>query len=498
MKNVMPDLGLLIAPADREQTLAFLEKVQAKLNLSRKHTELLLQDHLAAIAYYLHHENLSLTDAIARLDPAQLGDFYFKERTDWYPLDHAAKIYPLSMSQKRMMVFRVSGYLHENVVPEIMQMALTYTMKRFPCFATTIKSGFFWHYLDSAMRRFVLKPEVKLPCSVMRVNEGASPALRVVYFENRVSVEFCHLLADGTGAYIFLRTLLREYLRLLGHDIPTAPGVLDTSSTPNPEEWQDSFTIGDRAESAHGFAGKRAIQLRGMTAYEQPSRILHYNLPVDQLRAKAKSKGVTVTALLLAYVMLACKEAATPENGRPHFGKRKIQIQLPVNMRKYYPSETLRNFAMYCSIALHPDEITTVDDMLPSITAQLGEGGSKERLDETMHLTRRLVRLLRFVPLMLKRPIAYLVYGTLSDTVFTTTFTNLGVLQLPPEMSPFVDKFDAIQGPPILNRATCAMCSFENKAVLTITKNTTLTLFEDALYRLLMEDGFTPYMEGSC
>ena len=477
--------------AEQQQELsAFLTDVRTRLSLSKKHTQLILDDHLRALQYYIG-QGLSLQEATTRLAPSRLGDFYLAERSDWYPLDHAAKIYPLSMSMKRMMVFRVSGYLMEPVVPEILQMALTYTMKRFPYFATTIKSGFFWHYLDSATRRFAVRPETKLPCAVMRINAGASPSLRVVYYQNRISVEFFHILTDGTGASIFLRTLLRQYLRLLGHDIPIAEGIFDAAVLPEPKEWHDDFTIGDKSAAAHGFADKRALQLRGIIAYELPCRVLHFHLPVGELSLRAKQMGGTITALLLGYLMLAAKQAAAP------FGKRKIQIQLPVNMRKYYPSETLRNFSLYCSIRLHPNEITTPEEMIPKIAAQIKEGGSKQRLDETMHLSRRLVRLLRFVPLIIKRPIAYLIYGILSDSVFTTTLSNIGEIKLPQEMEPFLQKFDFVLGPPIHNRACCSLCSYQGTAVLTVTKTTVHSAFEDALYHLLQADGLSPYMEGS-
>lgn len=478
-------------PAEQARVNAFLEEVRGRLGLSPKHTRLMLEDHVDALRFY-RQQGLSLKEAMARLDPAQLSDFYRAERTDWYPLDHAAKIYPMSMSLKRMMVFRMSGYLKAPVMPEILQMALSYTIKRFPYFATTLKSGFFWHYLDSAMRRYVARPETKLPCAVMRVNAGASPALRVVYYQNRVSVEFFHILTDGTGANIFLRTLLREYLRLLGHQIPATDGVFDASESPEPKEWRDDFTIADRCEKAKGFMDKRAVQLRGAIAFEQPSRVLHFNLSVARLRALAKERGVTITALLLGYMMLACKETAAPA-GR----KRKIQIQLPVNMRKFYPSNTLRNFSMYCSIRLHPAEITTLEGILPEIARQMQEGGRKESLDQTMHLSRRLVRLLRFVPLMVKRPIAYFIYGALGDTVFTSTLSNIGPVTLPKEMEPLVEKFDFVLGPPITNRATCAACSYQDRLVLTLTKNTANPGFENALYRLLVQEGLEPYVEGS-
>ena len=491
MKIDIPAMAQFFPHAEQAEVQAFLADVRARLNLNRKYTLLLLEDHMNALRHY-RLRGVPLREAIERLDPAQLGVFYLAERTDWYPLDHAAKIYPLSMGHKRMPVFRMSGYLHEPVVPEILQMALTYTIKRFPYFATTIKSGFFWHYLDSAMRRFAAKPENKLPCSVMRVNARESPAFRVIYYQNRVSVEFFHILADGAGGSIFLRTLLREYFRLLGKDIPAAHGVFDASEPPEPKEWRDDFVITGRGRGAHGFVDKRAVQLRGRLPFEQPNRILHFNLSVAAVVAKAREKGVTITALLLGYLMLTCKEASAPT-----WGKQKIQIQMPVNMRKYYPSETLRNFSMYCSIRMHPSEITTMEAILPSIIEQMKVGGSKERLDETMYLSRRLVKILRFVPLIIKRSIVYLIYGMFSDSVFTTTLTNLGPMQVPPEMAPLIEKFDAILGPPITNRASCALCSFGDRAVLTVTKNTPLTLFEDTLYRLLREDGLTPIMEGS-
>ncbi len=490
MKGPWRKVQLAFTPSEQKAVMPFLTDVRARLNVSRKHTEQLLEDHIHALMYYKEH-GLSVQEAIARLAPAKLSDFYLVERSDWYPLDHAAKIYPLSMSMKRMMVFRLSGYLKKPVVPEILQMALTYTIKRFPYFATTIKCGFFWHYMDSAMRRFAVRPETKLPCSIMRVNAVASPSLRVVYFGNRISVEFFHILTDGFGASVFLRTLLREYLGLLGNAIPATEGVFEASEPPEPHEWSDDFAIGDRSQGAHGFMDKRAVQLRGMLPYEQPNRVLHYNLSISALHRRAKEKGVTITALMLGYLMLACKEACVP------FGKRKIQIQLPVNMRKYYPSQTLRNFSLYCSVRLHPSEITTLDEMLPVIAAQIAEGGSKERLDETMHLSRRLVRFLRFVPLTIKRPIAYFIYGALSDSVFTTTLSNLGPMRIPPEMEPFIEKFDFVLGPPITNKASCAICSFGDRLVFTVTKNTAVTTLEDALYRLLKEDGFEPFMEGS-
>ena len=83
-----------------------------------------------------------------RLNPENLGNFYKRNSQLWFPLDNAAIVYPLGMKFGQMPMFRLSAYLKEKIKPDLLQMALNFTIKRFPSFATTIKTGFFWHYLE--------------------------------------------------------------------------------------------------------------------------------------------------------------------------------------------------------------------------------------------------------------------------------------------------------------------------------------------------------------
>lgn len=481
----------LFTPAEQAVLTPYLSDVRARMDLRQKYVDQLMDDHVSALWWYTGH-GVSLTDAMKRLNPSQLGDFYLRERTAWYPLDTAAKVYPLSMGLKRMMMFRLSFYLKRPVEPEILQMALNYTIRRFPYFATTIKCGFFWHYIDSSMRRYAARTEVLPPCTPMRLNAISSPTFRVVWHGNRVSVEFFHVLTDGTGGSIFVRTLLREYLRLLGYPAPLGEGIFQPGDVPDPREWADDFVLADESPSPEGFSDQSALQMRGLPSLEQPSRVLHFNLSVTALKNKAREKNVTINTLLLGVIMMALRDAA-----EPHGGKKKLQVQLPVNMRKFYPSRTLRNFSMYCSIRLHPVEITGLDAILPKIAAQVSVGTAKESLDRTMTLSRKLVHYLRVVPLIIKRPIAYLIYGRLSDGVFTSTFSNLGPITLPAGMRDQVEKFDFVLGPPIRNRAVCSLCSYEDRAVFTVVKITALPVFENAVYDYLTQLGLDPYVEGT-
>ena len=131
----------------------FLKDVDLHLNLSRKQHDILVSDFNDAIEYYLDN-GVSFEDALSRLEPSNLGGFYAHQASTWFPLDNAAIIYLLSMRFGQMPMFRLSAYMKEEVVPQLLQMALTFTIKRFPSFATVIKAGVFWHYLDSTKKRF--------------------------------------------------------------------------------------------------------------------------------------------------------------------------------------------------------------------------------------------------------------------------------------------------------------------------------------------------------
>ena len=70
--------------------------------------------------------------------------------------------------------------------------------------------------------------------------------------------------------------------------------------------------------------------------------------------------------------------------------KGEQSIQVPVNMRKFYPSRTLRNFSLYCGIRLPVERIGDVESMTGEISSQLERKGSKEAMDRMLTGTERL------------------------------------------------------------------------------------------------------------
>lgn len=465
-----------------------LSALMGRIRLSDKHTAMMRRDFTYAIGRYLE-QGLDVSEIERRLSPEKLGYFYYEDPEEWYSLDTAATIYPLSMRRGWMPIFRLSAYLKEDVSPEFLQLALTFTIRRFPYYSVTLGRGFFWDYMDSTRRHFTVKEESRKPFSIMNLSRFRAPCFRVIYYKNRISAEFFHILTDGTGGIRFLKTLLSEYFRLLGHEVPCECGIFDLSETPSPAEWANDFPLADPAP-ASAFSGKRAVQLKGTLSHQRPHQILHFEFDSDKLRAIAKEKGATFTALLLTFFFFACKAASVTS-------RKSVQIQVPCNMRKYYPSHTMRNFAMYCILCMHPSEICDFDTVLARVSEELARGTSREELTKQMVAGVNLVNSLKLVPMFFKTPLVRWFYPLFSDHILTTTLSNLGVVQLPSEIEHLVDKFDFVLGTTVSNRATCSLITYQNKAVLSIFKATDHPAFEEALLSQFKKHGITPTVTGS-
>lgn len=474
----------------QEKISSFFVEVNRHLNLPSHFKEAIVLDFENALLYYKNN-NIELNDALNMLNPQKLGGFYARPALLWYPLDDASKIYPMNIKRNQMNLFRLSVYLKNDVVPELMQMALNFTIKRFPVMATTVKTGFFWHYLDTTKRRFKLKPETNKPCMPINVSASGSQSFRLLYFKNRLSVEFFHVLTDGNGGMIFLNTLVAEYLRLLGKPIPSNDQILDINDVIKSEETKNEFSkIQLKNIKPSGFGGSSALQLSGNIAYSNPSRVLHFEMDTDLLLSKAKAANTTLTAYLLAYIFVAAKYSTEAQKGN-------LNIQVPVNLRKFYNRKTLRNFAMYCKIGYPIDQVGTIQEIIPEITKQLKEKSTMEAMEEMIQSTIRLVRGLRYIPLFIKRPVAKFAYGFLGDRVFTSAFSNLGLVKLPDEMGEHIDKYDFLLGTGNLNRVCCTCISFKNKTVFSMTKTTEDPSFEEKLAELFKENGIAYKLEGS-
>lgn len=491
MKNIKTKFATFsetLSPLENEMLHQFFSEFDAHFLVSKKNRKQFRTDFEAAIML-LYNQGVPMEEVLSRISLSNLGGFYARPSVMWFPLDDAAKIYPISMDHGSQQVFRLSVYFKEDVVPELLQMALTFTIKRFSSFATTLKKGFFWHYLDMVKRRFSIEEEHDVPCQPIKVSMSGSQSFRLMYYKNRVSAEFFHVLTDGTGAMTFFKSLISEYLRLCGVKSPLGD-IWNVNDTPAKEEFENAFKKVEKAKNSSGFVDKTAAQMNGRLTRRRPCRILHFKMDANRLHEVAVAHGATVTAYLLMQMFYACSAATDELTGD-------INIQLPINMRKFYPSKTVRNFSMYCGIRIPIEKIGNKEELLAEIKTQIAEKAEKEKMREMITAAVNLVSSIRLLPLAIKQPIAKMVYGLLGEKIYTTTFSNIGVVRLPEEMMEHVDSMDFCLGAQVTNRLACAAVTCGNVATFSISKMTADPAFEEKLYQLLTNDGIETEVEGS-
>ena len=473
-----------------EQALieAFFSEFDLHFLVSKRDKKQFRADFEAAIML-LYGQGVPMEEILSRLALSNLGGFYARPSTVWFPLDNAAKIYPISMEHGRQLVFRLSIYLKEDIIPTLLQMALSFTVKRFPSFATSLKKGVFWHYLDAVKKHFPIEEEHDVPCQPIKVSLSGSQPFRLMYYKNRISAEFFHVLTDGTGAMIFLKVLVSEYLRLLGITAKESD-IWKANDTPTGEEFENAFVKVEKAENASGFVDKPVLQMNGRMARRKPCRLLHFKMDTNELHKVAKQHGATITAYLLMQMFYATQAATDELTGDLH-------IQVPVNMRKFYPSKTVRNFSMYCGVKIPIDKIGSKEEMIAEINAQLAEKSAKGKMQEMITAAVNLVSSIRIIPLVIKQPIAKIVYGFLGETLYTTTFSNLGVVNIPNEFCEHIEYMDFSLGAQMTNRLACTAITCNGISTFSISKMTTDPTFEEKMYQLLTDDGIAVEVEGS-
>lgn len=409
----------------------------------------------------------------------------------WFRLDNAARIYPAIRSKKWSSVFRLSVVLKEPVKPDVLQQALDVTIKRFPSFAVQMKAGLFWHFFEQDRGRPLIQQDVSNPCVRMfdGVNGSGSFLFRVRYHGRRVALEVFHSLTDGFGALTFLKTLTAQYLILLGHTIPATHGVLDCTEQPKPEEIEDNFGKYANLRVVKSRRESRAFHIFGTDLPPHSVNIVTGLIPVDKILAQAKKHQVTLTEYLTGALMF------TLYNIQKASGRRRqlpVKVSVPVNMRKFYGSVTLRNFSSYVNAGIDPrygdytfEEIVMLVHHF--MRYEITEKHLNARLAKNVRSERNLF--LRVAPLFMKNWALYLAFRLVGERLFTTTLTNLGAVEVPDAMRKHVEYFDVMLGPPRYNKTACAVTSFEGQLCINFTRTIRESYVEREFFCFLVRQG---------
>lgn len=414
----------------------------------------------------------------------------------WFKLDNAAKIFPGQNSKTWSNMIRISVNLKEEVDPETLRRAVLSCLPRFPSLDVRIRKGFFWYYFEKNDKNPPIKPDVNNPCVRIRFNENNRFLFRVFYYQNRISLELFHALTDGYGSAVFLSTLTAEYLRLKGHDIPSGKMVLDLNEPPRPEELEDSFA---KYATSKVKAKRPPLPTYHRTGTKMPKHLSIMTsgyMPVDILKSKAKEHGVTITEYLASVLMLVHMQLQKDENIR----QKEVSIQIPVNCRNQFPSETLRNFSVCYSVRLDPNlGEYTFEEILRQVSLYLRYTNNKKHLQSMFAANLGLEKnpIMRLIPLVIKDLGIGISFALTAEHTTTSLFTNLGIVSLPEEMKPFVDSFILMPSPGKVNGGRVGAVSYGNTMTVTFANLYTNTDIEREFFRFLIRQGIPVRIESN-
>jgi NRPS condensation-like uncharacterized protein len=401
----------------------------------------------------------------------------------WLKLDNAAKLFPAITSGELTSVFRITAFLKKPIKFSAVKEAVEITSRRFPYFSVSLGSGLFWFYLEYNNQFPRIQTEEKIPCTAFAAMRKNEPLYRILVKENRISVEFIHILTDGGGAFEYLKSLLYTYFRLTGNIISSTEGIILPESPITEEEMEDGYKRFFRKRIPPPGKLTKAWHLPFSLDQKPRLKVIRSEIALDKLFEIARSYNVSVTEYIVSVYMFSLQKIYLEEKEKVKKQKRGVlRIEVPVNLRKKFPCKTMRNFSLFVlpEIDLRLG-VYTFDEILKIVKYQLQTGADVKQITRflSQNVGHEKSPFRRVLPLFIKTMAISAVYRRLGSNQCSGILTNLGAVKLHEEMEDLIDSFEAVPTPPNTHvKISCAMVTFRNQLRLDFCNISRSTSFE--------------------
>ncbi|MCK9626140.1 MAG: hypothetical protein M0R23_06750 [Bacteroidales bacterium] len=409
----------------------------------------------------------------------------------WFPLDNASKIFPAIISNEVPVVFRLTAVLKQPVKIKPLQTAILLVEKRFPYYKVQLKEGFFWFYLEHLPGHIPIEVDKYFLCKKFSKGEIF---VRVLVRGNRISVEFSHIVTDGGGGLEFLKTILIEYSKACGANIPVEFPYMRPNSTMLEEEYEDAYKRYFNEKIPPMVKRSKAFHLpfllNSSPRFKQSTGII----PIHQIKQVANAKNVNITVYLVSVYLYVLQEIfeALPHSNKFRKNKR-LRIQVPIDLRNIFQTKTMRNFSLFVmpEIDLRLGHYT-FDEILKSVFHQIQLESDKKLINKNIarNVGGEKKIYVRGIPLFLKSALLRMEFYSLGTSQYSGVISNMGKINLPPETDDLVDYFIAISPPPNkMLKINCGVIGYDDKLVLSFGNITKSNEFENKFISFLQSQG---------
>ena len=216
------------------------------------------------------------------------------------------------------------------------------------------------------------------------------------------------------------------------------------------------------------------------------TRFVFGRFPVEDVKAAGKKYGLTITEYLCVAMILMFIKCSPEPVSLP------IKISVPVDLRRRFPSDSVRNFVFMTDVTFNPQGRTdvTFEDIADSVRGMAAAGATPEKLRAAVSTNVAAERnpITSAVPYPVKKAVMKQSYLDMQYS-YTTILSNLGEIKFPPEIAPLVLEADCCLNKTPFLHFGCAAVSLNGIFNLTFTSANTNTEREKFFFRLLSSHG---------
>lgn len=418
-----------------------------------------------------------------------------KNEKIWYELDAFAKTYSSIISEGRTTCFRLSALFSENIDLEILKKVAISLEKKYPFYNSELKKGIFWNYLQQKKAHFMIEEEKTYPCTDIQKDNP----LRIIYFNNKLSIEIAHFLTDGKGAALFFQDLIEEYLEkkyflenIEKDEMDSLTNEAEKKKEVKIEKIKKIINFGKKInkngkekdfenkkieknffektkEILGNDSGLKSAQkneyvdlyekyMRKVSkettiksAFHLPMKILEKGqyhittgeIDIKSLKEESKKYGTTIGKYLLSVYFKVLLD-------RYSQAKNPIVIGVPVDLRKIFEETTYRNFFI---------------NITPSVDASLGAYSlseiityldnyfalkiTKKEFYKSIYKAMNPIQniIIKSVPYLIKRMFFPFIFDYYGERGYTTGFSNLGIFKVNKKYEKYLKGFRFLPPP---------------------------------------------------
>jgi NRPS condensation-like uncharacterized protein len=388
-------------------------------------------------------------------------------------------------------VYRISVTLKEQIDPELLQRALDSVLPYFDVFKCRLRRGFFWYYFEQNKKPSPrVRHEDTYPCAYIDPYTNNEYLFRVTYFEKRINLEVFHVLTDGNGALTFLKELIYQYLR---YRYPSLGGVVNALHEDTSLNKEDSYVNNYRRSAKKEYKTEKAVILKGESLPFTHFGIMHGYIDIQDIKRVSKKYGVTINQYLVGTFIWAVYK--TYLKGMP--SDKPVSACVPVNLRPYFNSDTIKNFFVIVSAYFKPEKDDyTFSEVLGIVADGLKKQVNKENLEKlfSYNVSNEKNLVIRAVPLFVKNIAMKSVYKK-SARANTTTITNLGIIKVADEYRDYIERFHVVLSMSKGQNIKGGVCSYGDTLVFTFSAAIKDTAVQREFFRHMSGEGISVAVE---